>query len=48
MIVQDDAEDPDRGIAVLIDMKSYYTKYNFGQLINLNDCLNQKLLKLFK
>jgi len=33
MIVQDDVEDPDRGIALLIDMKSYYTKYNFGRKI---------------
>jgi len=33
MIIQDKIENPDYGIVVLIDMKAYYTKYNFGRKI---------------
>ena len=33
MIIQDKIEDPDYGIVALIDMKAYYTKYNFGRKI---------------
>jgi len=33
MIIQDKIENPEYGIVVLIDMKAYYTKYNFGRKI---------------
>jgi hypothetical protein len=33
MIIQDKSEDPENGIAILIDMRAYYTKYNFGRKI---------------
>ncbi len=31
MILQNAAENPESGIRILIDQKSYYTKYNFGR-----------------
>lgn len=33
LVIQDNYENPTSGIEVLIDLKSYYTKYNFGRKI---------------
>lgn len=33
LILQDESENPNHGIAVKIDMRSYYAKYNFGRKI---------------
>lgn len=33
LILQDEIENPNHGIAVKIDMRSYYAKYNFGRKI---------------
>lgn len=33
MIIQDKTENPEFGIAVLIDLKAFYTKYNFGRKV---------------
>ena len=33
LVLQDEVENPGRGIAMMIDMRSYYTKYNFGRKV---------------
>ncbi len=33
LIIQDNYENPSTGIEILIDLKAYYTKYNFGRKI---------------
>ena len=33
LIIQDRAENPEKGLEVKIDLRSYYTKYNFGRKI---------------
>lgn len=33
MVIQDKTENPEFGVVVLIDMKAFYTKYNFGRKI---------------
>jgi len=33
LIIQDQAENPVGGIEILIDMRSYFTKYNFGRKV---------------
>ncbi len=33
LIIQDKNENPNAGIEILIDMKSYFTKYNFGRKV---------------
>ncbi len=36
LVVQDSPEDPSQGAEIKIDLRSYYTKYNFGRKIFLD------------